>query len=133
VTSSGKPSNEFRLTFPVLIRLIIFFILLGLLISYLNASNPKPNPDDPTVLGAETSNEPPLFDISVLLNPLYQQLPESSRQLIENYSNNPNLKFIQERLDSFKLEVNDFPQKQINDLKKRVINAVYQELMKGIN
>ena len=118
---SSKP-KEFKFTFAVLFRLIIFFVILGFTINYISSSKANIPLLDPTVLGDEST-----------LNSLYQQLPENSRFLLENYTKTPSYHYLQSNIELLKKEANGFPQKQINEIKKEVINSIYKDLMKNID
>ena len=130
--SFEKNTKEFKLSFAVIIRLIIFFTLITIVINYFISNKPTSVSGDPTVLGDESTSSSQL-DLPNIAGSLYLQLPENSRHLLENYSKNPNFQFIQNKLNDIKIEANGFPQKQINDLKKDIINSIYHDLMKNID
>ena len=115
------------------IRLIIFLAVIYFSIFYLSRNFQKKEMlTDPTVLGQEietiaTPQLKPFFD------QIYQSLPQDSRQKIENTEQIPAIIYIREKYDDLKDQVNGFPQRQINQLKKEIIQSVYDDLMQGIN
>ena len=67
-----------------------------------------------------------------MLDNIYQQIPPQSRKNLENLSTNPTIISFQTKIKSLQVETNGFPQKQINDIKKAVINQIYQNVMKSL-
>jgi hypothetical protein len=112
-----KKSKSFHLSFQVILRLLIFSLVVYFSIIYLSGSN-KPN--IPSVLGETTT-------------PLYDRLPPASRSALENLSSSPAIIFVQNKIELLKVETADFPQKQIRDIQKAVINKLYSNIIKNID
>ena len=87
---------------------------------------------DPTVLGDEIESLTSPW-LSSFFDQIYQSLPSDSRQKIENIEQNTALIYIQKKYDDLKDQANGFPGRQINQLKKEIIQSIYQDLMKGID
>ncbi len=113
--------DKFHFSFSLLIRLIIFFIVVYFAIIYFSS---KQSPS--LVLGEHIELKP-------VVDNLYQKLPPASQQQINHLSDTPVIKFINSKIDQLKTETNGFPQKQIADIKKAVINQIYQNVMKSID
>ena len=113
--------DKFHLSFAVIIRLVIFFIIAYFFITYFST---RQSPS--VVLGDHIELKP-------VVDNLIQKLPPASQQQINNFSSNPAIKFINSKIDQLKIETNDFPQKQLTDIKKAVINQIYQNVMKSVD
>ena len=115
-----------------LARLFLFSLFIYLSISYFSRYAKRPEAiDDPTVLGEKTTN-PPDLDLKPFFDQTYQSLPPDSRQKLENINQIPAIIYTQEKIQYLKDQVKDFPRRQINQLKKEIIQSVYQDLMKDI-
>ena len=83
-----------------------------------------------------SSSRPAVLGEKIVLKPIvdsaYQKLPPKSRQQIENFSSLPAVNFFENKLAQLKEETNDFPQKQINDIKKAVVQKIYESVMKSL-
>lgn len=87
---------------------------------------------DPTVLGEEI--EPVTTPrLKSFFDQIYQSLPADSRQKIENIEQLPAIIYIQEKHHQLKDQIKDFPQRQINQLKKEIIQSTYDDLMEDID
>lgn len=123
MAKSKQKKDKVTIGFPTIFRLAVFTLLVYFLIIYLSSSS-NPNPTSiPNVLG----------DSIQLPQNLYQALPESSRQKLQNLEHNPDIVNFQNKIDQLQQQVKNFPQKQINDFKKQIIQSIYQDLMKGID
>jgi hypothetical protein len=117
--SKSFKNKEFHLTPKVLFRLSIFIILSALSINYFSSQRPIVNPD---VLGTQTVAPSDMPLVKTVVDNLYNQLPEESRNLIENLNKSPILLNAQDKLNFIKTETSGFPQKQIKDIKDFFIN-----------
>lgn len=105
-------SDEFRLTPAVIVRLLIFGIIIFGLVSFLSQSQPSNLlQPDPTLSIDEAIS-------SNIIPKISQIVPEPA--IIE----------ITNKFNWLKGEISSFPQKQIDDLKKSVIQSIYDDLMK---
>lgn len=124
---SKRSKEKFHLSFKVLFRLAIFSLLVYLLISYVSSRQLQPN-----VLGTDTLSSPSNPVIQKYLDQAYAQLPHQSQKTLQNLPSSPAIIFLQQKIDYLKTETADFPQKQITDIKKAVIQTVYQNIMKDL-
>jgi len=95
--------------------MIIFITLVYFAVNYFSRSHHQIVLPIPNVLG-ETVN----------------YLPPQSRDTLKNLQTFPVIIFIQGKLDLVKNISVDFPQKQITELKKMVVQNIYQNIMKSI-
>ena len=125
MSHSSKKSKNFKITPKVIFRLIIFFILIFILIVVFSSNNQNfysSQTDDPIILVNET-----------MFNSWYQKIPQDYRQKIENIGQSSAVKFIQEKFDYLKQESQYFPQKQIKEIKKMIIQNIYHDMMNNID
>jgi len=123
--SSFKKDKKFKVTPKVVIRLVIFFVVVYFLIIIFSSNNQtfySSQSDDPTIL----TNE-------IKIDSWYQKIPLENRQKIENIGQSPAVKFIQEKFDYLKQESQYFPQKQIKEIKKMIIQNIYHDMMNNID
>ncbi len=125
--SKSLKKKNFHFTPKVIVRLILFFSIIAILISYISTNTTSNNPN---ILGDQTTAPSDMPIIKLFVDNLYNQLPENSRSLIENANNLPLIQYTQKNIDYFKNEKAGFPQKQIKDLKLYILNKG-QELLKG--
>jgi hypothetical protein len=131
--STGFKKKEFKLTPQVLFRLLIFSIFIYFLISYLSNSKPQlPQINDTPVLGENTSMPVNPPQLKVIYDQVYNQIPPDSRRQLETINQSPVIISLQEKLTQFQNETNNFPQKQIVEIKKTIIQNVYQNLMNSV-
>ena len=127
---SEKSSADFNL--KTFIRLALFALFIYLSISYFSRyTNQKQAVDDPTVLGEEIENATDI-NLKPFFDQAYQSLPPDSRQKLENINQIPAIIYTQEKIQYLRDQIKDFPRRQINQLKKEIIQDVYQGLMKDI-
>jgi len=118
--------KEFHFTFKVFLRLLIFFVIIYLSISYLSSSKvEEPVLGDTTTLIEEES--------STIFSNLYQQLPESSRHQLENFQDTQLVKYIQEKTEFIQEQSNGFPDRQIKEFQKSLIKKVSQDMIDNID
>ena len=116
----------------VVVRLLLFSLAIYLAISYFSRYTKQPEAlNDPTVLGEEVGNSPDI-NLKPFFDQAYQSLPPDSRQKLENINQIPAIIYTQEKIQYLKDQIEDFPRRQINQLKKEIIQSVYQDLMKDV-
>lgn len=115
--------KKFRFTFTVFLRLAIFAAVVYFAISYLSKNHQVSQPD-PTVLGTEGTK------VKTITDSLYQQLPPQSQKVLQNLDKTPPVVFVQDKLNYLKQQTNGFPDKQIAEIKKNVINSILQKYLK---
>ena len=76
---------------------------------------------NPNVLGTVTTPASEMPIVKMVIDNLYSQLPESSRNTIENLNSSPLFSDIQNKLNYFKETTSNFPQKQLNDVKVYIL------------
>lgn len=113
-----KKEKRFKFTPQVFLRLVIFIIIVFFAFNYLSQKQ------SPQVLGDLTLK--PYSDWA------YSQLPPASRNLVENFSSNPSVMEIQKKIDDVKLQLNGFPDTQIKEIQKQIIQNVSDKLIKSI-
>lgn len=125
---SPKDDNNQPFSLKTLIRLLIFSLLIYYLFSYLSQNiNHKQSQNDPTVLGRQSQEQTDFF------TNLYFSLPEKSRQKLENFPQFPPYLYLEKQYSYLLNQANGFPQKQLNQVKKDIIQSIYQDLMKNID
>ena len=132
--STGLKKKHPKFTFQSLIRLIIFAVIVFFIISYI--SNQKLNSPinfDPTVSLDEKQSNYILGKTTEIGNNIYQSIPEKSREQLENLNQTPAVIFIQEKINMIKDQTNGFPQKQIKELQKMMLNNLYENSMRSID
>ena len=121
-------------SFQSLIRLIIFCVIIFFLISLI--SNKKLNSSitiDPTLSLDEQQSNFILGKTTEISNNIYQSIPEKSRKQLENLNQNQAVIFVQEKINSIKEASVGFPQKQIKEIQKMIIDNIYQNTIKSID
>lgn len=88
---------------------------------------------DPTILGEEISSSSAQLFVKNTIDAAYDKLPPQSQETIKNLDKSPLYITIQKNLDYLKKETENFPQKQIKEIKKAIINSIYQDMMKNID
>jgi len=127
-----KQKEDFRLRPTHLIRVSIFLAIIYYLINYLSSQSPKPIivNDPTTILGEQIQNNGDLKDFS---SKIYQSLPPESQTLFNNLPQNPVIISLQQRIDYFKDQSKDFPQKQIKEIQKELLKRFYQNALDNID
>jgi len=126
-----KKDKDFRFTFKHFLRLLAFIFIVYYLFTYLSSSLEKRsyNSSDPTVLGQSSQ----AVEIPQIFDNLYQSLPKDTKDKIEAIPSLPVIIKAQEGLSSLQKEMNGFPQKQINQLKKELIRSVADDMINKID
>lgn len=114
--STKTSRHQFHFSFTVIFRLLIFIFITYLIISYLSSVS---NPSKIKIITPNISTE------------FYNRLPSSSRQMLENLNSQPIMITLQKKFDFLKEESSGFPQKQITNLKRSIIQSIYQDIMKN--
>lgn len=128
--SKKNRHQDFRLTPTVIIRLILFIVLVYSAISYFS-SNSSETLSDPTILGTEIASYSAIPQLKNIYDDIYNYLPPSSREVVENLSDQPAIIYLQKKMDYLKEESSGFPQKQITNIKRAIIESVYKDIMKN--
>lgn len=119
-----KSKNKFHFSSAFIFRLVIFSALFVLSINYLSGQKNQIL-NDPTVLGSETSSD--------LIDQIYQLLPPESRQHLEQLNQTALYRQIQDKIASIQSQIGNFPNQQIKEIKKEIINRLYQDIIKNID
>lgn len=114
--------KSFRFTPQVLIRLIIFVVVVYYLFNYFMTQAGTVTP--PSVLGTQTVK--PYSDW------LYQKLPPESRDLVENFHQNPTVIQVENKINDLKSQLNGFPQTQIKEIQKQLVKNISDKLIESI-
>ena len=132
--ASKSKEKEYHFSFQTIIRLIIFSAIIYFLISLISTQKIRPNQKyDPTILGEEISSSSAQLLLKNTIDTAYDKLPPKSRETIKNLDKSPLFITIQKNLDYLKKETENFPQKQIKEIKKAIINSIYEDMMKNID
>lgn len=128
---AADKGNSPPFTFQTLVRLVIFALFVYLLIDYLSfASRGRQSLTDPTILGEEIQLPSNLIEDQ--FKSLYQSLPPDSRRQLENLNQLPAVSYLQHQLEYFQGQLNGFPQKQIRQFKKQLLENIYQNLTQDL-
>ena len=109
----------------MLFRLVLFFLAIYLLISYISTK-------DSLVLGDQTTS-PSVIPVVQYLNSAYQKLPPESRHTLENLPSSPVAVTVQQKISQVQVQLKDFPETQITEVKKIVVQKIYQDIMNSLN
>lgn len=132
--SSGiKKKKHTKFTFRSLIRLIVFGVIFFLTISLISNQKLNPNQVDKIPLLSEQQNDSILGKTTEISNKIYQSIPPESRHQLENLNQTPAIIYIQEKINYLKEESKYFPQKQIKEIQKMIINQLYENSMRSID
>lgn len=88
---------------------------------------------DPTISLDEEQNNFILGKTTEISNNIYKSIPENSRKQLENLNQNQAVLFVQEKINSIKEASVNFPQKQIKEIQKMIIDNIYQNTLKSID
>lgn len=122
IKSKKKP---FKFTFGIFVRLGIFIVIIFFVLSYLSSSieNKKTS-----ILGENTINT----SLPINLDQIYNVLPSDSQNQINIFKSASTSAFIQEKIELLKIEAAGFPDKQIKEIQKQVVNNVYDNIINSI-
>jgi len=124
VASQKIKKSSTKISLVSIIRLAIFAIALYFAINYLSQA---PNSN---VLSATS---PDIAQSSQLSNlDLRQYLPDYLNQRIDELPNSSAIIYLQQQYQELLKQTNNFPQKQINDLKIQIINQLYQNAIQDL-
>ena len=70
---------------------------------------------------------------SEISNDIYQSIPENSRKQLENFNQNQTTILIQEKINLIKEQSQGFPQKQIKEIQKMIVNNIHQNTLRSID
>jgi len=88
---------------------------------------------DPTISLDEQQSNFILGKTTEISNNIYQSIPESSRKQLENLNQNQAVLFVQDKINLIKEASIGFPQKQIKEIQKMIIDNIYQSTLKSID
>ncbi len=124
MASQKIKKSSTKISLVSIIRLAIFAIALYFAINYLSQA---PNSN---VLSATS---PDIAQSSQLSNlDLRQYLPDYLNQRIDELPNSSAIIYLQQQYQELLKQTNNFPQKQINDLKIQIINQLYQNAIQDL-
>jgi len=129
---SKKKHTKF--TFRSFIRLVIFGVIIFFLISLI--SNQRLNSLtklDPTLSLDEEQSNFVLGKTTEIGNTIYQSIPENSRKQLENLNQSQAVIFVQKKINDIKEASDGFPQKQIKEIQKMIIDNIYQNTLRSID
>ena len=130
---SGSKKKHPKFTFQSLIRLIIFSVVVFFIISLISSQQMNSSKNfDPTLSLDEKQSNFILGKTTEIGNQIYQSIPPKSRQQLENINQSPAVIFIQEKINYIKEQTSDFPQKQIKEIQKMILNNLYENSMRSI-
>ena len=95
--------------------MVIFSVLVYFSIIYLSNSRSQINIPAPDILGTTV-----------------KYLPPQSQTTLKNLNTSPAFVYIQGKINYLKGQTNGFPQKQITDIKKMVVEKIYQNVMNSL-
>jgi len=129
-----KKKKHTEFTVQSLIRLSVFGVIVFFIISFISGQkiNSFQNIDSDFSIKDQTSN---IFleKTTEISNGIYQSIPENSRKQLENFNQNPAATLIQEKINLIKEQSQGFPQKQIKEIQKMIINNIYQNTLRSID
>jgi len=129
VSHRFSEDKKFKITPARLFRWSVFLILFYLSLSYFASHRLPDNSDPTTVLGENTA----IPNLSVVSQSLLKSLPQSSQRQLQNLPQSPVIIYIQDRLKFIQEQSVGFPQKQITEIKKSLVEKIYQDLMDNLN
>ena len=122
--SIKSKKKEFKFTFGIFIRLVVFIIVTFFCITSLsnNIENKKTS-----VLGDNIQTKIPLN-----IDPVYNLLPEDSKKQINILKSATTSAFFQDKIEMLKEQAAGFPQKQIVEIQKQVVTKIYDNIINSI-
>jgi len=124
-----KTKEPFRLSLQHIIRITLFLFIIFGVISLINKT-PKKNFTDPTV--SKEESQPNNNNLATFLSDNFEKLPNPTKEKILGVTDTKIVKNIYTFFDTIKKEIPNFPQKQINSLKKSIIDNIYQDITKNL-
>ena len=126
--------KHIKFTFNSLIRLIIFSIIIFFLVSYISDQKTNSFKEINSILSLnEDQSGFILGKTTEIGNNIYQSIPENSRKQLENLNQNSAIIFVQEKINFIKEQSSGFPQKQIKEIQKMIIDNIYQNTIRNID
>lgn len=122
---SHKFGKKFHFSLDTVIRLIIFVIAIILVFNLLatGISTRKLTPA-PKVLGDS-------IELQQLIDQAYQRLSPQSQATIDNLPSNPLIVNLKIKYSQVISQLAGFPGKQIDEIKRSLIQSIYDDLMKS--
>lgn len=125
----GEKGEPFKLSLQHIIRTALFLFIIFGVISLVSQA-PKKDIIDPTI--SKEENQSNNNNLATFFSNTFENLPDSTKEKILGVTDTKMAKNIQSFFDTIKKEIPNFPQKQINDLKKSIISNIYKDIMKGL-
>jgi len=133
-TGHKHKKKHTRFTFQSLIRLTLFSIIVFFIISFISGQKTNSlQTIDPVLSVDEQKPNFILGKTTEISNNIYQSIPENSRKQLENLNQNPTTTLIQEKINLIKEQSQGFPQTQIKEIQKMIINNIYQNTLRSID
>ena len=133
-TGHKHKKKHTKFTFQSLIRLVVFCIIVFFIISFISGqkTNSFQNIDSALSINEPESNFI-LGKTTEISNNIYLSIPLESRKQLENLNQNPVTTLVQEKINLIKEQSQGFPQKQIKDIQKMIIQNIYENSIRNID
>lgn len=129
-----KKKKHTEFTFQSLIRLAVFCIIVFFIISFISGQKTNSFQTIDSALSVDkTESNFILGKTTEISNNIYLSIPEDSRKQLENLNQNPVTTLVQEKINLIKEQSQGFPQKQIKDLQKMIIQNIYENSIRNID
>jgi len=129
-----KKKKHTEFTFQSLIRLTVFSIIVFFIISFISGQKTNSiQTIDSTLSVDKAESNFILGKTTEISNNIYQSIPEDSRKQLENLNQNPVTTLVQEKINLIKEQSQGFPQKQIKDIQKMIIQNIYENSIRNID
>ena len=129
-----KKKKHTEFTFQSLIRLAVFSVIVFFIISFISGQKTNSFQTIDSTLSVDEQKSNFIFGKTTeISNNIYQSIPENSRKQLENLNQNPVATLIQEKINLIKEQSQGFPQTQIKEIQKMIINNIYQNTLRSID
>lgn len=129
-----KKKKHTEFTFQSLIRLAVFIVVVFFIISFISGQKTNSFQTIDSTLSVDEQKSNFIFGKTTeISNNIYQSIPENSRKQLENLNQNPAATLIQEKINLIKEQSQGFPQTQIKEIQKMIINNIYQNTLRSID
>lgn len=123
----SKKVKPQKVTLKSIFRLFILIIFIYIIINFINQQKKQNSIKiDPTSYIGENN-------ISNFFLNIYQKLPQDSKYQIEHFSETNFVKFLTNKTNLIKNQLDGFPQKQIKQIKKDIIKSISDDMIKNID
>jgi predicted PurR-regulated permease PerM len=128
-----RSKHQFHFNSAFVVRLCLFLLFFIVSVTVLSNKITGNNQNGATaILGAKTNQLLNQIDYQEIINSIYQQIPPKSREKIENLNHLPLYLTIQQQIQPVLSQLQDFPDRQIKEIKKEIINRIYRDIIKSI-